>query len=59
MNAQLLQVVAESFPASRKVYQSGTVHPGLRVPMREIDLHPASGEAAGHRLRLLRSLHRS
>ncbi len=45
MNAQLLQVVAESFPASRKVYQSGTVHPGLRVPMRQIDLHPASGEA--------------
>ncbi len=45
MNAQLLQVVAESFPASRKVYRSGTVHAGLRVPMREIDLHPASGEA--------------
>jgi phosphomethylpyrimidine synthase len=46
MNAQLLQVVAESFPASRKIYRSGSLHPGVRVPMREIDLHPASGEAA-------------
>ena len=50
---------SESFPASRKVYQSGTVHPGLRVPMREIDLHPAVRRAAGDRLRPLRSLHRS
>jgi phosphomethylpyrimidine synthase len=44
MNAQLLQVVADAFPASRKVYKSGTVHQGLRVPMREIDLHPAAAE---------------
>ncbi len=44
MNAQLLQVVAEAFPASRKVYKNGVLHPALRVPMREIDLHPAAGE---------------
>jgi len=44
MNAQLLQVVAESFPASRKVYCSGRLHPGLRVAMREISLQPGAGE---------------
>jgi phosphomethylpyrimidine synthase len=44
MNAQLIQVVAESLPASRKVYKAGSVHAGLRVPMREIDLHPSCGE---------------
>ncbi len=45
MNAQLMQVVSESFPASRKVYRSGRLHEGLLVPMREIDLHPSAGEA--------------
>jgi phosphomethylpyrimidine synthase len=45
MNAQLLQVVSEPLPASRKVYKSGSLHEGLRVPMREIDLHPSAGEA--------------
>ena len=44
MNAQLMQVVAESFPASRKVYEPGRLHPRLRVPRREIALHPSSGE---------------
>ena len=44
MNAQLLHVVSESFPASRKVYHGGTLHPGIRVPMREIDLHPSAQE---------------
>ena len=45
MNAQLLQVVSEPLPASRKVYKSGTLHEGLRVPMREIGLHASAGEA--------------
>src|SRR2546430_5023384 len=45
MNAQLLQVVSEPLPASRKVYKSGTLHEGLRVPMREIALHASAGEA--------------
>jgi phosphomethylpyrimidine synthase len=44
MNAQLIQVVAEALPASRKVYQEGVLHSQLRVPMREIALNPASGE---------------
>ena len=44
MNAQLLHVVAESLPASRKVYHRGSLHADLRVPMREIQLHPSSGE---------------
>ncbi len=44
MNAQSWHVVSESFPASRKVYRAGRLHPGLKVPMREITLHPSSGE---------------
>ena len=44
MNAESWHVVAESFPASRKVHHAGRLHPDLRVPMREIALHPSSGE---------------
>ncbi|HEX7198038.1 MAG TPA: phosphomethylpyrimidine synthase ThiC, partial [Dongiaceae bacterium] len=44
MNAESWHVVAESFPASRKVHLAGRVHADLRVPMREIALHPSSGE---------------
>ncbi len=44
MNA-VPQVVSESLPASRKIYVPGAVHAGVRVPMREISLHPSSGEA--------------
>ena len=44
MNAQSWHVVSESFPASRKVYRPGRLHGDLRVPMREIALHPSSGE---------------
>jgi len=45
MNAVPLQVAQEALPASRKVYKAGEIHKGLRVPMREITLHPSSGEA--------------
>ncbi|MDK1494177.1 phosphomethylpyrimidine synthase ThiC [Sinorhizobium sp. 7-81] len=31
-------------PASQKVYKAGEIHPEIRVPMREIALHPTSGE---------------
>ena len=31
-------------PASDKIYKPGKQHPDLRVPMREIHLHPTSGE---------------
>jgi phosphomethylpyrimidine synthase len=44
MNAVPLQVASESLPASRKVYKTGELHSGIRVPMREIALHPSSGE---------------
>src|SRR5215469_13039432 len=44
MNAQLMHVVSEALPASRKIHKPGTLHAQLRVPMREIALHPSSGE---------------
>ena len=45
MNAALLSVATGSLPASRKIYQSGTLHPTVRVPMRAISLDPRSQEA--------------
>ncbi|KKZ83530.1 phosphomethylpyrimidine synthase ThiC [Rhizobium phaseoli] len=42
---QLTPVVTTgSLPASTKVVKPGTLYPDLRVPMREISLHPTSGE---------------
>ena len=47
MNAQLLQVVAESFPASRKVYRAGTPAPGpARADARD---RPAPGRRRSRR----------
>ena len=37
-------VVSDSLPASRKVYRHGSIHAGVRVPMREISVHPSAGE---------------
>ncbi|MEL7544286.1 MAG: phosphomethylpyrimidine synthase ThiC [Pseudomonadota bacterium] len=38
-------VVTEGpLPASRKVHKTGTLHPDIRVPMREIAVHPTAGE---------------
>ena len=31
-------------PGSRKVYQEGVLHPCLRVPFREVAVHPSAGE---------------
>ncbi|OCP02695.1 MULTISPECIES: phosphomethylpyrimidine synthase ThiC [unclassified Ensifer] len=39
-----LSVTQGPLPASRKVHKSGVMHPDIRVPMREIALHPTSGE---------------
>ncbi|OCP19170.1 MULTISPECIES: phosphomethylpyrimidine synthase ThiC [unclassified Ensifer] len=39
-----LTVTKGPLPASKKVYKPGTIHPDIRVPMREIALHPTSGE---------------
>ncbi len=33
-----------ALPASRKIYIAGKLYPQIRVPMREIDLHPTAGE---------------
>jgi phosphomethylpyrimidine synthase len=44
MNAVPRSIVSTPLPASRKVYRAGTLHPGIRVPMREISLHPSSQE---------------
>ena len=38
-------VTTGPLPASTKVYKPGVIHPDIRVPMREIGLHPTSGEA--------------
>ena len=38
------KVTTGPLPASRRVWHAGTQHPDIRVPMREIDLHPSSGE---------------
>ncbi|SKA26533.1 phosphomethylpyrimidine synthase ThiC [Consotaella salsifontis] len=37
-------VTTGPLPASRRVWQRGTLHPSIRVPMREIELHPTAGE---------------
>jgi phosphomethylpyrimidine synthase len=44
VNAQLMPVVSEPLPASRKIYKPGALHRELRVPMREISLHPSAAE---------------
>jgi len=44
MNAVAVAVATESLPASRKVYQPGSVYPDIRVPLRQIDLHPSANE---------------
>ncbi|ANT59468.1 phosphomethylpyrimidine synthase ThiC [Salipiger sp. CCB-MM3] len=37
-------VTCGPLPASRRVWHEGALHPQIRVPMREIDLHPSAGE---------------
>ncbi|MGO4835377.1 phosphomethylpyrimidine synthase ThiC, partial [Rhizobiaceae sp. 2RAB30] len=37
-------VTTGALPASRKIHRQGTLHSGLRVPMREIQLHPSADE---------------
>ena len=39
-----LTVTTGPLPASGKVFRQGQLHPGIRVPMREIALHPSAGE---------------
>jgi phosphomethylpyrimidine synthase len=44
MNAVSLPVTSEPLRASRKIHRPGTMFPQLRVPMREIALHPSANE---------------
>lgn len=44
MNAVSLPVTSEPLRASRKIHRVGTMHPQIRVPMREIALHPSANE---------------
>src|SRR5690606_31862527 len=38
------EVTTGPLPSSRKVYVAGEIFPDLRVPVREIDLHPSANE---------------
>ncbi|MGD9799331.1 MAG: phosphomethylpyrimidine synthase ThiC, partial [Parvularculaceae bacterium] len=40
------EVTTGPLPSSRKVYVAGDLHPDIRVPVREIDLHPTANEPA-------------
>ncbi|MDX8516538.1 phosphomethylpyrimidine synthase ThiC, partial [Mesorhizobium sp. VK23E] len=44
MNALTPTVSTGPLPASRKTHKSGVLHPQIRVPMREISVHPTAGE---------------
>jgi phosphomethylpyrimidine synthase len=41
-----LTVTTGPLPSSRKIHVPGELHPEIRVPLREIDLSPSSGEPA-------------
>ncbi|HEY3324785.1 MAG TPA: phosphomethylpyrimidine synthase ThiC [Planctomycetota bacterium] len=41
------KITTGPFPASRKIYVSGEMHPGVRVPMREILLTPTKSHVPG------------
>ncbi|NVO56232.1 phosphomethylpyrimidine synthase ThiC [Rhodobacteraceae bacterium B1Z28] len=44
MNIPNPKITAGALPASRKIYVNGTLHVDVRVPMREISVHPTAGE---------------
>lgn len=44
MNVPTPEITDGSLPASRKIYVDGKLHPDVRVPMREISVHPTAGE---------------
>jgi phosphomethylpyrimidine synthase len=44
MNVPNPKITTGELPASRKIYVSGTQYPDIRVPMREISVHPTAGE---------------
>ena len=44
MDAIAPKVTTGPLPASRKIYKPGKLHPEIRVPLREIAVHPSAGE---------------
>ncbi|WP_299506047.1 phosphomethylpyrimidine synthase ThiC [uncultured Roseobacter sp.] len=44
MNIATPEITTDEMPASRKVYVTGSQYPDIRVPMREISVHPTAGE---------------
>jgi phosphomethylpyrimidine synthase len=44
MNIPNPKITTGELPASRKIYVNGTLHSDVRVPMREISVHPTAGE---------------
>lgn len=44
MNIPNPKITTGSLSASRKIYVKGEMHEGIAVPMREISVHPTSGE---------------
>jgi phosphomethylpyrimidine synthase len=44
-NLQSPTVTTGPLPASKKIQVAGSIHTDIRVPMREIALHPTSGES--------------
>jgi phosphomethylpyrimidine synthase len=44
LDVQTPEITTGALPASRKVYTPGDLYPDLRVPVREIDVHPTAGE---------------
>jgi len=40
------QVTTGALPASTKIHVCGQLHPDVRVPMRQISVHPSAGEPA-------------
>lgn len=44
MNAVTPNVTVGPLPASQKIYKQGTLFPDIKVPMREIQVHPTAGE---------------
>ena len=44
MNAVTPNVTVGPLPASQKIYKTGKVYPDIKVPMREIQVHPTAGE---------------
>ncbi|SLN69211.1 Phosphomethylpyrimidine synthase [Roseovarius litorisediminis] len=44
MNIPNPKITTGELPASRKIYVNGSLHPEIRVPLREISVHPTAGE---------------